>query len=37
LRSCAYIIRPDGYIGYRSMPVNTDALLINLRKTFSAT
>jgi 2-polyprenyl-6-methoxyphenol hydroxylase-like FAD-dependent oxidoreductase len=37
LRSCAYIIRPDGYIGYRSMPVNTDALLNSLRKTFSVT
>jgi hypothetical protein len=34
--SCAYIIRPDGYVGYRSMPVDTDALLSSLRKTFSA-
>jgi hypothetical protein len=34
--SCAYIIRPDGYVGYRSIPVNTDALLSSLHKTFSA-
>lgn len=33
--SCAYIIRPDGYVGYRSMPVDTDALLSSLSKTFS--
>jgi 2-polyprenyl-6-methoxyphenol hydroxylase-like FAD-dependent oxidoreductase len=34
--SCAYTIRPDGYVGYRSMPVCSDAILNNLRKTFSA-
>ena len=37
LRSCAYIIRPDGYVAYRTMPVDTNGLLRNLRKTFSAT
>jgi hypothetical protein len=32
---CAYLIRPDGHIGFRSAPISLDALLAHLGTTFS--
>lgn len=31
---CLYLIRPDGYIGYRSQPLDTDKLLAYLKRLF---
>jgi len=31
---CLYLIRPDGYVGYRSQPVDTDKLLAYLKRLF---
>jgi 2-polyprenyl-6-methoxyphenol hydroxylase-like FAD-dependent oxidoreductase len=32
---CAYLIRPDLYVGYRSQPADEESLLAHLSKTFS--
>ena len=33
---CAYLIRPDGHIGYRQAPLDADALVGHLGRTFAA-
>jgi pentachlorophenol monooxygenase len=32
--TCLYLIRPDGYVGFRSAPAARDPLLAYLRKLF---
>jgi len=33
-KECLYLIRPDGYIGYRSLPANDDKLRAYLQRIF---
>jgi hypothetical protein len=32
-----YLIRPDGHVGFRSQPIDADALRANLQLTFGGT
>jgi hypothetical protein len=32
---CAYLVRPDGYVGYRQAPIDTARLVAHLGATFA--
>ena len=33
--ACAYLVRPDGYVGYRQAPIDTARLVAHLGATFA--
>jgi 2-polyprenyl-6-methoxyphenol hydroxylase-like FAD-dependent oxidoreductase len=35
-QECLYLVRPDGYVGFRSQPIDVASLLENISNTFSA-